>query len=104
MLSIVTYAAAALAEIAGCFAFWAWLRLNKSPLWLAPGVLSLMLFAYLLTRVDSAAAGRAYAAYGGVNRRPKRTPYRRAKGTPFVEQRDGYDGRFVRAGCGVGRA
>ena len=40
----------------------------------------------------------------GVNRRPKRTPYRRAKGTPFVEQRDGYDGRFVRAGCGVGRA
>ncbi len=39
-----------------------------------------------------------------VNRRPKRTPYRRAKGTPFVEQRDGYDGRFVRAGCGVGRA
>ncbi len=40
----------------------------------------------------------------GVNRRPKRTPYRRAKGTPFVEQRDGYDGRCVRAGCGVGRA
>ena len=39
-----------------------------------------------------------------VNRRPKRTPYRRAKGTPFVEQRDGYDGRTVRAGCGVGRA
>ena len=40
----------------------------------------------------------------GVNRRPKRTPYRRAKGTPFVEQRNGYDGRTVRAGCGVGRA
>ena len=39
-----------------------------------------------------------------VNRRPKGTPYRRAKGTPFVEQRDGYDGRAVRAGCGVGRA
>ncbi|ANC86680.1 Arm DNA-binding domain-containing protein [Sphingomonas sp. NIC1] len=39
-----------------------------------------------------------------VNRRPKRTPYRRAKGTPFVEQRNGYDGRTVRAGCGVGRA
>jgi hypothetical protein len=40
----------------------------------------------------------------GVNRRPKRTPYRRAKGTPFVKQRDGYGGRTVRAGCGVGRA
>ena len=39
-----------------------------------------------------------------VNRRPKRTPYRRAKGTPFVKQRDGYEGRTVRAGCGVGRA
>jgi hypothetical protein len=39
-----------------------------------------------------------------VNRRPKRTPYRRPKGTPFVEQRNGDDGRTVRAGCGVGRA
>jgi small multidrug resistance family-3 protein len=27
-----------LAEIAGCFAFWAWLRQGKSILWLAPGV------------------------------------------------------------------
>ncbi len=40
----------------------------------------------------------------GVNRRPKRTPYRRPKGTPFVERCDGYGGRAVRAGCGVGRA
>jgi hypothetical protein len=39
-----------------------------------------------------------------VNRRPKRTLYRRAKGTPFVKQRDGYEGRTVCAGCGVGRA
>ena len=39
----------------------------------------------------------------GVNRRPKRTPYRRPKETPFVGQRDG-NGRAVRAGCGVGRA
>ncbi len=57
---------AALAEIAGCFAFWAWLRLDRSPLWLAPGIASLCLFAFLLTRVDSDAAGRAYAGYGGV--------------------------------------
>lgn len=60
------YALAALAEIAGCFAFWAWIRLDRSPLWILPGMLSLALFAYLLTRVDSEAAGRAYAAYGGV--------------------------------------
>lgn len=66
MLSIATYAIAALAEIAGCFAFWARFRMDRSPLWLIPGVFSLMLFAYLLTRVDSAAAGRAYAAYGGI--------------------------------------
>ena len=58
--------AAALAEIGGCFAFWAWLRLSKSALWVLPGMAALALFAYLLTRVDSAFAGRAYASYGGV--------------------------------------
>jgi len=66
MGNLLIYAFAALGEIAGCFAFWAWLRLGKSPLWLAPGLLSLALFALLLTRIDSEAAGRAYAAYGGV--------------------------------------
>ena len=65
-MTIIAYVGAALAEIAGCFAFWAWLRLDKSPFWLAPGMLLLALFAYLLTFVDAAAAGRAYAAYGGV--------------------------------------
>ncbi|TAJ71826.1 MAG: YnfA family protein [Phenylobacterium sp.] len=65
-MSWVYFALAAVAEIAGCFSFWAWLRLGRSPLWLAPGMLSLALFAYLLTRVDSDAAGRAYATYGGV--------------------------------------
>ncbi|AQS87713.1 hypothetical protein AA101099_2621 [Neoasaia chiangmaiensis NBRC 101099] len=66
MLNVVIYVAAALAEIAGCFAFWAWLRLAKSPVWLFPGCGALVLFAYLLTRVDAADAGRAYAAYGGI--------------------------------------
>lgn len=60
------YAAAALAEIAGCFAFWAWLRQGHSPLWLVPGIASLVLFAWLLTLAPADAAGRAYAAYGGV--------------------------------------
>jgi small multidrug resistance family-3 protein len=60
------YAFAALFEISGCFAFWAWLRLGRSPLWLIPGMISLALFAYLLTRADSAMAGRAFAAYGGI--------------------------------------
>jgi len=65
-MSALAYIGAALAEIAGCFAFWAWLRMGKSPLWIAPGVASLVLFAWLLTLVDSEHAGRAYAAYGGV--------------------------------------
>lgn len=65
-MTALIYIAAALAEIGGCFAFWAWLRLGKSIWWLAPGVMSLVLFAYLLTLVPSEAAGRAYAAYGGV--------------------------------------
>ena len=60
------YVAAAFAEIAGCFAFWAWLRQGQSVWWIAPGVASLALFAFLLTLVPAEAAGRAYAAYGGV--------------------------------------
>ena len=65
-MSWIYFAFAAVAEIAGCFAFWAWLKLDRSPLWLLPGIASLALFAYLLTRVESEAAGRAYATYGGV--------------------------------------
>ncbi|MGO4625208.1 YnfA family protein [Ensifer sp. 2YAB10] len=66
MPAYLVYTLAALAEIAGCFAFWAWLKLDKSILWLVPGMVSLALFAWLLTLIDSPAAGRAYAAYGGV--------------------------------------
>lgn len=64
--SVVVYLGAAVAEIAGCFAFWAWLRLDRSPVWLVPGMAALAAFAFLLTRIDSGFAGRTYAAYGGV--------------------------------------
>lgn len=64
--SPAVYVATAIAEIAGCYAFWAWLRLGKSPLWIAPGLLMLAAFALLLTRIETDFAGRAYAAYGGV--------------------------------------
>jgi small multidrug resistance family-3 protein len=60
------YLLAAFFEIAGCFAFWVWLRLGRTPLWILLGVASLVLFALCLTRVDSVYAGRAFAAYGGV--------------------------------------
>ena len=66
MTSLAAFVGAAVAEIAGCFAFWAWLRLDRSPLWILPGLLSLALFAALLTLADSPFAGRAYAAYGGI--------------------------------------
>lgn len=62
----IVYGGAAFFEIAGCFAFWAWARMGQSSLWLLPGVASLALFAFLLTLVDAAAAGRTYAAYGGI--------------------------------------
>ena len=60
------YLLAAAGEIGGCYAFWAWLRLGRSAWWLVPGFAALALFAFLLSRIDSAFAGRAYAAYGGV--------------------------------------
>lgn len=63
---LLTYLGAAIAEIAGCFAFWAWLRQGQSILWLFPGMACLALFAWLLTLIDAPHAGRTYAAYGGV--------------------------------------
>jgi len=65
-LTMAAFVGAALCEIAGCFAFWAWLRLGRSALWAIPGTASLAIFAMLLTLVDSDAAGRAFAAYGGI--------------------------------------
>jgi small multidrug resistance family-3 protein len=62
----LTYLLAAGCEIAGCFAFWAHLRLGQ-PAWvLLPGIAALIAFAWLLTLVPTEAAGRAFAAYGGV--------------------------------------
>ena len=54
------------AEIFGCYTVYAWLKTNGPMWWLAPGAVSLALFAWLLTLHPSGAAGRTYAAYGGV--------------------------------------
>jgi small multidrug resistance family-3 protein len=64
--NLFAFAAAAFCEIAGCFAFWLWLRRGVTPWAAFLGVLSLVAFAVTLTRVESAFAGRAYAAYGGI--------------------------------------
>jgi small multidrug resistance family-3 protein len=66
MTSFGVYALTALFEIVGCFAVWAWVRQGASAAWLVPGLVALFLFAWMLTRIDSEFAGRAYAAYGGV--------------------------------------
>ena len=66
MRTIAIYVAAAIAEIAGCFAIWAAARHQASSLWLGPGIACLVLFGWLLTRVDVDFAGRAYAIYGGI--------------------------------------
>jgi small multidrug resistance family-3 protein len=66
MLNYLWFFLAALFEIAGCYAFWSWLRMGKSAWWIVSGLVSLVLFALLLTRVEAAYAGRAYAAYGGI--------------------------------------
>lgn len=60
------FAGAAVLEIAGCFAFWMWLRRGAPPAILVVGVAALVGFAMLLAKSDAAFAGRAYAAYGGI--------------------------------------
>ncbi|WP_148861325.1 YnfA family protein [Marinobacter fonticola] len=55
----------AVAEIVGCYLPYLWLREGKSIWLLVPGALSLALFAWLLS-LHPTAAGRVYAAYGGV--------------------------------------
>ncbi|AQS85999.1 MAG: YnfA family protein [Acetobacter aceti] len=65
-MSLIIYTLAAFVEIAGCFSFWAWLREGRSIFWLLPGCASLVAFAWMLTLINTNAAGRSYAAYGGI--------------------------------------
>ena len=59
------FALTALAEIVGCYLPWLMLKQGKSAWLLLPAALSLALFAWLLT-LHPTAAGRTYAAYGGM--------------------------------------
>jgi small multidrug resistance family-3 protein len=65
MKTFLLYVVTAIAEIAGCYFPYRWLKEDGSPWLLIPGALSLALFAWLLT-LHASAAGRVYAAYGGV--------------------------------------
>ena len=59
------FVATALAEIAGCYLPYLWLKRDGPVLLLVPAALCLGLFVWLLT-LHPHAAGRVYAAYGGV--------------------------------------
>ena len=65
-MSMLVFPVAALLEIAGCFAFWAWWRGDAPGWWLGLGAAALLGFAAVLALAPSAQAGRAFAAYGGV--------------------------------------
>ena len=63
--TFVLFVLTAVAEILGCYLPYIWLRKSGSPWLLIPAAISLAVFAWLLT-LHPAAAGRVYAAYGGV--------------------------------------
>ncbi len=63
--TIALFCITALAEIVGCYLPYLWLKQDKSAWLLLPAILSLAFFAWLLT-LHPTAAGRVYAAYGGV--------------------------------------
>lgn len=63
--TVILFLVTAVAEIVGCYLPYLWLTQGKSAWFLIPAGLSLALFAWLLT-LHPTAAGRVYAAYGGV--------------------------------------
>lgn len=65
MKTLSLYLLTAVAEIVGCYLPYLWLREGRSVWLLLPAAASLALFAWLLS-LHPAAAGRVYAAYGGV--------------------------------------
>lgn len=63
--TVALFFVTALSEILGCYLPYLWLKENKSPWLLVPAAISLALFAWLLS-LHPTAAGRVYAAYGGI--------------------------------------
>jgi small multidrug resistance family-3 protein len=64
-ITAALFVATAVAEIVGCYLPYLWVK-GRAPVWvLAPAAASLVVFVWLLT-LHPTAAGRVYAAYGGV--------------------------------------
>ena len=66
LITAMLFAATAIAEILGCYLPYLWLRHEKSPWLVVPAAGSLAIFVWLLT-LHPSAAGRVYAAYGGMD-------------------------------------
>ncbi|MBX6319012.1 YnfA family protein [Pigmentiphaga sp.] len=65
MRTFFLFVVTAIAEIVGCYLPYLWLRQGRSAWLLLPAAAGLTLFAWLLS-LHPTAAGRTYAAYGGV--------------------------------------
>jgi small multidrug resistance family-3 protein len=63
---LVWFLIAVVGELSGCYGWWATCRLGRSPIWALLGTAALLVFAWALTRVESEAAGRVFAAYAGI--------------------------------------
>ena len=63
--TVALFIVTAVAEILGCYLPYLLLKKNGSPWLLVPAAMSLITFAWLLSLYPTA-AGRVYAAYGGV--------------------------------------
>jgi small multidrug resistance family-3 protein len=63
--TLALFVVTALAEIVGCYLPWLWLRKGWSAWVLVPAAFALAAFVWLLS-LHPTAAGRVYAAYGGV--------------------------------------
>lgn len=67
MLKILLfYIIAGFCEIFGCYGFWLYFRENRAFYWVILGLISLILFAFCLAKIDINEAGRTYAIYGGI--------------------------------------
>jgi small multidrug resistance family-3 protein len=66
MQNIFYFILAAFFEISGCYLFWLHFKSGKTMLLLIPAILCLLAFAFILTKIDTETASRAYAIYGGI--------------------------------------
>lgn len=99
-MAAAALAAAAAAEIAGCYLVYAVWRLGWSWPWLAAAAILLGLFAALLALVDTGGAGRTFAVYGGVYVAASLVWLRLVEGTD-LQTSDLIGGAVVLAGAGL---